>query len=92
MASTLCRSCSASIRWIRMDTGKAMPVDAVATPKTGNVAARQVGDRWTAGYVVTARTPLRDGFTLFTAHWASCDMRRPQPRTPQPRATSTPLF
>lgn len=70
-----------------MESGKAMPVDPVPTPQTGTLAARRVGDRYAAGYVVTAARPLAAGFTLFTPHWASCDMR---PRTKTPK--TQPLF
>lgn len=83
----LCRSCSATLRWVRMESGKGMPVDPVPTPLTGNVAARLVGTRYVAGYVVTAKNPLRSGFTLFTAHWVSCDMK---PRSKAPK--TPPLF
>ncbi len=74
----MCRSCFATIGMVEMESGKKMPVDLPATPRTGNVAARRVGTRWVAGYVLSKRQPdVRPGFTLFTAHWTHCDMGKP---------------
>lgn len=74
----------------REGTGKRMSVNPVATP-AGNVAARQVGGRYVAGYVITAVNPLRPGFTAFLAHWAECDMK-PRTRTPTPKPPTNFLF
>ena len=84
MPGRVCRSCSATIRWIEMESGKSFPVDPVPTPQTGTVAARLVGNRYVAGYVITAARPLRDGFTLFDSHYRVCSMRRTR-LSPGPR-------
>lgn len=76
MPSRTCPECSATLRWVEMESGKFFPVDPVPTPRTGNVAARKVGGRYVAGYVLTQARPLRDGFTLFDSHYRVCSMRR----------------
>lgn len=86
-----CPACSGTLRWIQMESGRMVPVDPVPTPKTGTVAARRAGDnRYAAGYTITPRNPLRDGFTLFDPHRLVCDMKR-RPRT-GPKAQPAPLF
>ena len=84
MPGRMCRSCSATIRWIEMESGRLFPVDPVPTPQTGNIAARLIGTRYAAGYVITAARPLRDGWQAFDSHYRVCDMRR-RSRTPGPR-------
>lgn len=80
-----CPACHATLRWIEMETGRLFPCDPVPTPNTGTVAARLVGSRYVAGYIVTARKPLREGFTLFDPHYRVCDMRR-RAKKPRPPA------
>lgn len=85
MPGRLCPVCSGTLRWIEMQSGRLLPVDAVPTPQTGTVAARLVGNRYVSGYVIGATRPLREGFTLFDPHTRVCDMkRRPKaaPRAP----------
>lgn len=82
MPAPTCRRCGATLRFIQMDSGKVMPVNPIPD-RTGTVAARKVGDRWAAGYIVTSgSSPLKPGFTLFRAHWADCppDSPRRDPR------------
>ena len=76
MPRPICRACSATIRWVEMESGRLFPVDPVPTPRTGTVAARLVGNRYVAGYVIGESRPLREGFTLFDPHTRTCDMRR----------------
>lgn len=92
MSATVCPECSATLRWVEMESGRKFPVDPVATPQTGDIAARPVGAgrqlHYVAGYKVTRSQPPREGFVLFTSHYRSgCRMER---RTPRPR--TTPLF
>ena len=87
MPGRMCRSCSATLRWIEMESGRLFPVDPVPTPLTGTIAARLVGSRYVAGYVVTPRRPLRDGFTLFDSHYRVCSMKRTT-RTPGPKPSA----
>ena len=91
MPSRVCPRCSATLRWVLLESGKHFPVDPVPTPRTGDVAARLVGDRYVSGYIVTQRRPLRAGFTLFDSHYRHCDMRRTPPRTAT-HALPVPLF
>ncbi len=76
MPPRLCPACSGTLRWVEMRSGRWVPVDPVPTPKTGSVAARLVGDRYVAGYIVGETRPLREGFTLFDPHTRVCDMKR----------------
>lgn len=91
MPRPICRACSATIRWIEMESGRVFPVDPVPTPRTGNVAARLVGTRYVAGYVITSARPLRDGWTAFDSHYRVCDMKR-RTRSGAPRSLPQPLF
>lgn len=89
-----CRSCNASILFVRMESGKPMPCSVGADPN-GNIAARAVqrvedgpGAVYIDGYVITDERPLQDGFTRLLAHWAVCEKARratPKP-TPKPEA------
>ena len=97
--SGLCPQCSATLRWIEMESGKRFPVDPVPTPRTGDIAARPAGAgrtlHYVAGYKVTSARPAREGFVLFTSHYRSgCRMRQPDLRPPSagPRSVPNPLF
>ena len=91
MPCRICRSCSATLRWIEMESGKFFPVDAVATPQTGDIAARLVGTRYVAGYKITSARPLLPGFVRFDSHYRVCDMKVRRP-TPGPRPIPQSLF
>ena len=90
---TACRECGATLRFVRMETGKAMPCNAIAD-KTGNVAARPTGRGHVDGYVITDRRPLREGWDVFRPHFADCTMRnaRTAPRTNTPKPIPSTLF
>ncbi len=91
MPRPICRACSATIRWIEMESGRVFPVDPVPTPRTGNVAARLVGTRYVAGYIITSGRPLKPGWTAFDSHYRVCDMQR-RARSGAPRSLPQPLF
>lgn len=75
-----CRSCAEPIRWVRMPSGKAMPVNPMPLPRdddrgdqVGTVAAHKIAGKL-YGFVISAERaadrmadPLR-----FTPHWATC--------------------
>lgn len=92
---TACRECGATLRFVRMETGKAMPCNAIAD-KTGNVAARRhpSGKGHIDGYVITPKRPLAAGFDVFRPHFADCSMRnaRTTPRTNTPKPIPSTLF
>jgi len=71
-----CGHCHATIRFVQLDTGSAMPVDPVPNPE-GNVAARPQGTVL-VGYRITKARPLEPGYRLFMPHRAAC-------RTDEPR-------
>lgn len=78
MSAPSCRECGAALRFVVMaETGKAMPVNAVATP-AGNIAARWTGERWAAGYVLKAGELPKPGYKVFRAHWADCRPAAPK--------------
>lgn len=78
-----CRSCFAVLRFVRMDTGKAMPCNPVPD-RTGNVAARKTSKGYADGVVLTKGQLAPEGFATFRPHWADCDMksRNGKPSTP----------
>lgn len=82
MPAPSCRDCGASLRFVLMaDSGKSLPVNPIADP-TGNVAARKLGGRLTAGYVIARDRPLKAGFELYRPHRADCKPNTP--RGPRP--------
>ena len=87
----LCRACSGPLRWIQFEDGRMRPVDPVPTPRTGDVAARPVGGRYTAGYRLSNHRPLRDGFVRFDSHARICRPRRvPPTQKPLPPERTNP--
>jgi hypothetical protein len=68
-----CRSCWAALRFIRMTSGKSMPVEPVKDPR-GIVAARKVGSGYVDGFVLSAAVPdAPEGYDTFRPHWADCE-------------------
>lgn len=88
-----CKECGATLRFVKMRTGKAMPVDPVPDPR-GNVAAlRGTGGRYVDGRVITAADPAAVGEVVFNAHWNSCPMgRRKKAAAPKPADPQDQLF
>lgn len=81
----VCSTCAASLVFVRMESGKLMPVNG-PTPQ-GTVAARKVAGRYQQGYIVTKERPLAAGFVPLQPHWATCDKteahrKRPTKKTP----------
>lgn len=87
---SLCKGCGISIDWIRMKTGKAMPVD----PEPVMVIEGEGREVFATdeGTTVTGRraTPEEENGMLpvgFVPHWATCrragDFRRGERRTEQ---------
>ena len=66
-----CSTCAASLGFVRMESGKSMPVN--GPDPAGTVAAKRVGGRYQQGYIVTKERPLAPGFVPLQAHWATCD-------------------
>jgi hypothetical protein len=66
-----CRDCHAPIRFVELDTRKAIPVDPQPS-SDGNVAIQQLSRHKWFGYVTSKAKPLRPGFTLHRPHHASC--------------------
>jgi hypothetical protein len=67
----------ATLRWVDMASGKKMPVNPVADP-TGNVAARRIGGRYAAGYVLRHGEEPKPGFTVFRGHFLDCPPDAPK--------------
>jgi len=74
-----CRDCRATIRFVRLESGKSMPVNPMPD-ETGTVAADWQG-RVLVGYVLSKTDPLRPGYRLYRAHRADCSDK---PRVPRP--------
>lgn len=81
---TPCRrdGCSATITFVKLDGGGAMPVDPVPDP-TGNVAATKGLDGRLHGHVLSQARPLQPGQTVYMAHYATC-AAKPRPRRTPP--------
>lgn len=66
MSGSQCRSCGASIIWLRMASGKAMPIDAEPAPG-GNIRVHDNG----SGEVVSKDVAARST-GLHLSHHATC--------------------
>lgn len=79
-----CKECHDPIRFVKLDTGKALPVNPQPNPE-GNVAAHLAGGRL-VGFVISRdhRPGPLDSFR-FTVHHATCEAieRRTKPK-PEP--------
>lgn len=84
-----CRGCHEPIRFVRLDTGKPIPVNPRPNPE-GNVAARLSGGRL-YGFVISKdkRPGAGDPFR-FRPHQATCSAIDRTPKRP-PREADTPL-
>lgn len=69
---TSCSRCMAPLRWVDMASGKRMPVELQPMPQTGNVAARKLGSRLVAGYVLRDAETPRPGFLVYRSHFLDC--------------------
>jgi hypothetical protein len=73
-----CRVCHATIKFVRLDSGRPIPVDPIPTPDDkGNVAAKLVGSTL-EGYVISAAKPLLDDYQTYRPHFASCKPNKPR--------------
>jgi hypothetical protein len=72
-----CRFCFATIKFVRLDSGKPIPVDPIPFPDRGNVAARLVGHTL-EGYVISQAKPLKPGFQTYVPHKAACKPEKPR--------------
>ena len=78
-----CRTCQAPIRFVKLASGKAMPVNPQPNPE-GNVAARLVGGGL-HGHVISRDHPAPKVGHRFVAHYATCEAVRPvQQKTTAP--------
>lgn len=77
-----CRYCEATIRFVQLDTGKAIPVNPIPD-RLGNVAARPQGIAL-VGYVISQAKPLQAGHQTYRPHKADCRPDKPS----APRAAS----
>lgn len=83
--SAKCRRCEAQMLFVRLDTGRSIPVDPIPDP-TGNVAARRDG-RGLVGHVVSKDHPVEDGQQLYRPHIAACDPDKPLVTASQRKAS-----
>lgn len=77
-----CRACAAPIRFVHLDTGKAMPVDPIPNAR-GNVAARRIGSKL-HGYVISATHPMDPMFLRMVPHYATCEEQQRKTRQADP--------
>jgi len=76
-----CKGCKAIIRWINMESGKAMPVDPEkytewltqeAITTSHRVSVVTPDGKMVTGYIATILTPGASSVEGFRPHWASC--------------------
>jgi hypothetical protein len=77
-----CRRCTQPIRFVQLDSGKAMPINPAPNP-AGNVCARSFGGRL-VGFVISREHPAKPGWQRFTAHYATCESRPKSEPKPAP--------
>jgi hypothetical protein len=73
---TICHDCHATIRFVRLDTGRPIPIDPIPHER-GNVAAREAGTTL-VGYVISASKPLRPEYWTYLPHRATCRPGKPR--------------
>lgn len=84
-----CKGCTLPIRFVKLNTGNAIPVNP-AESTIGNVAAYKVGNQL-HGHVISRDNPWKPGMLRFTPHAATCEaIERPEPK-PEP-VLEQPLF
>lgn len=67
-----CRDCHDPIRFVKLDSGKALPVNPAPNP-AGNVAAHLFGSRLIGFVISRDRRPGPGDTFRFTAHAATCE-------------------
>jgi hypothetical protein len=77
-----CRTCHEPIRFVRLDTGKAMPVNPLPDAR-GNVTASVVMGRL-AGFVISEGHKPQPGAMRFVPHFATCEERKKKAAGPAP--------
>lgn len=70
-ATSRCRACPAEVLWVRMPSGRVMPVDPVPDDE-GNVAAMRDGHGVWLGHVLKADERARPYEKRFMPHFATC--------------------
>lgn len=84
--SSVCRFCHATIKFVKLDSGKPIPIEPHPFPDRGTVAARLVAGRL-EGYVTSAAKPLLPGYDTYVVHRANCKPDTPRV-APSERAAS----
>jgi hypothetical protein len=85
-----CRTCAEPIRFVRLDTGKAMPVNPLPDPR-GNVTASVIMGRL-AGFVISEEHQPRPGAMRFVPHFATCEERKKKAKADGPSPAEEPLW
>ena len=87
---TTCKRCEATIRFVEVITQRAtFPVAVNPVPdRTGNIAARKLGTRYTAGYFLRGGEEPKPGFVVFRKHTEDCPPEAPK----HARFEAAPLF
>jgi len=87
---TTCKRCEATIRFVEVITPRAtFPIAVNPVPdRTGNIAARKLGTRYTAGYFLRGGEEPKPGFVVFRKHTVDCPPEAPK----HARSEATPLF
>lgn len=78
---SVCRDCGSTLRWVRMRSGKAMPVNPVADA-AGVIAATSVdgGRNQVDGHYLDPDEPAGPDEKRFRPHWADCPRGKEKPK------------
>lgn len=89
-----CRECGAPVRFVRMRTGKRMPIDVAVTPGVPATIAAMRDSRGELidGYVITKAFPRVTGYLALVSHFAVCPERRKADGQPARRKTPPPTL
>ena len=80
-----CRDCGLPIVFVKLDTGKAIPVNPYPDTERGNVAARLLG-RNLHGYVISRDHPADPLHLRMIPHAATCEVSKRTTKPPDPPA------
>lgn len=78
-----CNGCHEPIRFVKLNTGKALPVNPAPNPQ-GNVAAGLRGGRLHGFVICRDHLPGPLESYRFTAHYATCEAIERKPTKPKP--------
>lgn len=71
----VCKDCGAPVRWVRTENGRAMPLDAKSRLDGNVILVRGLA------HVLSKVDRIAESTPRWTAHFATCPMKRPRRST-----------